>query len=42
MVSAQVEANPALEIEAVTDFEFDGAGNLISPFAAVEETAGAH
>lgn len=41
-VRAQVEANPNLEIEAVTDFEFDGAGNLISPFAPVEETAGAH
>jgi hypothetical protein len=41
-VRAQVEANPNLEIEAVTDFEFDGAGNLISPFAPVEETVGAH
>lgn len=39
---SKVEANPALEIEAVTDFEFDGKGNLISPFAPVEETAGAH
>lgn len=37
-----VEANPNLEIEGVTDFEFDGDGNLISPFAPVEETAGAH
>ena len=41
-VRAQVEANPNLEIEAVTDFEFDGEGNLISPFAPIEETAGAH
>jgi hypothetical protein len=41
-VRAQIEANPNLEIEAVADFEFDGAGNLISPFAPVEETAGAH
>jgi hypothetical protein len=41
-VRPQVEANPNLEIEAVADFEFDGAGNLISPFAPVEETAGAH
>jgi hypothetical protein len=39
---AEAEANPLLEIEAVVDFEFDGAGNLISPFAPVEETAGAH
>jgi hypothetical protein len=39
---AEVEANPNLEIEAVTDFEFDGSGNLLSPFAPVEETAGAH
>ena len=37
-----VEANPNLEIEAVTDFEFDGDGNLVSPFAPVEKTAGAH
>src|SRR5215469_11676780 len=37
-----IEANPALEIEAAIDFEFDGSGNLISPFAPVEETAGAH
>jgi hypothetical protein len=37
-----IEANPALEIEAAMDFEFDGQGNLISPFAPVEETAGAH
>ena len=39
---AQVESNPALEIESTIDFEFDGTGNLISPFAAVEETAGVH
>src|SRR5579883_180936 len=38
----QVEANPNLEIEGVSDLEFDGAGNLISPFAPVEETAGVH
>ena len=31
-----------LEIEATIDLEFDGQGNLISPFAPVEETAGAH
>ena len=34
--------NPLLEIEATIDFDFDGDGNLISPFAPVEETAGAH
>ena len=39
---AQLEKNPLLEIEATIDFEFDGEGNLISPFAPVEETAGAH
>lgn len=39
---AQVEANPALEIESTMDLEFDGAANLISPFAPIEETAGAH
>jgi hypothetical protein len=33
-----VEKNPILEIEATIDCEFDGAGNLISPFIAV----GAH
>jgi len=37
-----IEANPDLEIEAVIDFELDGQGNLISPFAPIEETAGAH
>ena len=39
---AQVESNPNLQIEATVDFDFDGKGNLISPFAPVEETAGAH
>ena len=39
---AQLEGNPLLEIEATIDFEFDGEGNLISPFAPIEETAGAH
>ena len=38
----QVETNQNLNIEATVDFEFDGSGNLISPFAPVEETAGAH
>ncbi len=41
-VRAAVEANPSLEIEAVTDFEFDRAGNLVSPFVPAHETAGAH
>lgn len=41
-VRAQVEANPSLEIEATIDMEFDGAANLLSPFAPIEETAGAH
>ena len=34
-VRAEVEQNPLLEIEATIDFEFDGAGNLISPFVEV-------
>ncbi len=38
----QIESNPLLEIEATIDFDFDGGGNLISPFQPVEETAGAH
>ena len=38
----QIEANPALEIESTTDVEFDGENNLLSPFAPVVETAGAH
>jgi hypothetical protein len=41
-VRAAVDANPDLEVEGVIDFEFDGRGNLISPFAPVEEAAGAH
>ena len=41
-VRAQVELNPMLEIEATIDMELDGEGNLISPFAPIEETAGAH
>jgi hypothetical protein len=41
-VRAQVEANPMLEIEGAIDMELDGEGNLISPFAPIEETAGAH
>ncbi len=41
-VRAQVESNPLLEVEATIDFDFDGQGNLISPFAPVEEAAGAH
>src|SRR3954453_6880856 len=36
-VRAQVEANPSLEIEAAIDCEFDGSGNLLSPFAPIEE-----
>jgi hypothetical protein len=38
----RVESDPQLEIEAAIDFEFDGENNLISPFAPVEETVGAH
>jgi len=39
---AELETNPLVEIESTVDFEFDGAGQLISPFAPIEETAGAH
>ena len=39
---AQVERNAVLEIESSIEFEFDGSGNLISPFAPVEEAAGVH
>jgi len=34
-VRGAVEKNPILEIEATVDCEFDGAGNLISPFVPV-------
>ena len=34
-VRAEVAKNPLLEIEGAIDCEFDGAGNLISPFVAV-------
>jgi hypothetical protein len=37
-----IESNPLLEVEATIDFDFDGDGNLISPFQPVEETAGVH
>ncbi|HXK03347.1 MAG TPA: hypothetical protein VMS37_13150 [Verrucomicrobiae bacterium] len=39
---AAVEENAALELEAAIDFEFDGQGNLISPFVPMEEAAGVH
>jgi hypothetical protein len=39
---AEIEKNPALEIESTIDFEFDGENNLISPFAPVAETTGTH
>jgi len=38
---AEIGKNPALEIESAIEFEFDGENNLISPFAPVEESAGA-
>ena len=41
-VRAEVAKNAELEIEATIDFDFDGEGNLISPFIPMEETAGAH
>ncbi len=41
-IRAEVEKNVELEIEATIDFDFDGEGNLISPFIPMEETAGAH
>ena len=39
---ASIEERTDLEIEATVDFEFDGSADLISPFAPIEETAGAH
>ena len=39
---AAIEERTDLEIEATVDFEFDGSADLISPFAPIEETAGAH
>jgi len=36
----QIEGNPQLEIEGKFDFDFDGEGNLISPFVPLEQTAG--
>ena len=39
---ARVEANPLLSVEATVEFEFDGDGNLVSPFAPIEEAAGVH
>jgi hypothetical protein len=41
-VRSQVEANPILSVEATVEFEFDGEGNLVSPFAPIEEAAGVH
>jgi len=38
----EIQGNPLLAVEARIDFEFDGDNNLISPFAPVVETAGAH
>jgi hypothetical protein len=38
----RIEADPLLEIEATIDLDFDGSGNLLSPFVPLEETAGAH
>jgi hypothetical protein len=38
----RIEADPRLEIEATIDLDFDGSGNLLSPFVPLEETAGAH
>jgi hypothetical protein len=35
-----VERQDGIEVEAVIDFDFDGEGNLISPFMPVAETAG--
>ena len=37
-----IEKNPLLETESIVDLDFDGENNLISPFAPIEETAGAH
>ena len=39
---SRVEADPNLKIEATVDFDFDGEGNLLSPFIPVGEIAAAH
>jgi hypothetical protein len=39
---AQIESHPMLEVEAAIECEFDGQGNLISPFVPMEEAAGVH
>jgi hypothetical protein len=39
---AEVEKNPLLEIEGTIDFEFDAAGDLISPFLEVAVSVEAH
>jgi hypothetical protein len=39
---AEVEKNPLLEIEGTIDFEFDAAGDLISPFLEVAAGVEAH
>jgi hypothetical protein len=36
----EIDRNPSLAIEGETGFDFDGGGNLLSPFQRVEETAG--
>ncbi len=36
----EIARHPQLEVEATLDFDFDGRGNLISPFAPVEEPVG--
>ena len=36
----QIASNPALEIEAAIEFDFDGQDNLVSPFAPVAEPVG--
>jgi hypothetical protein len=37
----EIERNPLLEIENVVEFEFDGHGDLVSPFTPVGEAAAA-
>jgi hypothetical protein len=38
----EIEKDPLCEIESIVDFEFDDAGNLVSPFMPVGEAAGMH
>ena len=41
-IPASIRAQAGLLPNSEVDFEFDGAGNLVTPFISAEELAGAH